>query len=305
MISHPVAVAVFVVLFGPVFGSLQVNAAGYPLRGLQPEKYGVATQQQERQLAEPITIEIKPVTGTIFSLGVETSDTIGEVKKKIYDEENIPTTQQILIFHGKVLDNEKTVADYNIQENNKVHMAMASSSTVSTQSTKVTSTTDTPISVTTQTTELPTTDSTTTAASSTTYAATSVSTLSTELSSTESASAVSSTTNAATSKTIPASTELPYTSSAAASSPEIVAAISESVVHIKVKTVRGSTFVFVVKPSDTMLDIAIAIQEKVGVFTQNQILICKGQRLDETKTVSDYNMEDGCSIMVAFRDIST
>ncbi len=58
-------------------------------------------------------IFVKTLTGKTLILEVENDDTIQSVKQQIQELESIPTDQQ-LIYAGKQLEDEQTLAYYNI-----------------------------------------------------------------------------------------------------------------------------------------------------------------------------------------------
>lgn len=69
---------------------------------------------------------VKILTGKTIMFDVQPADTIADVKVKIRDKEGISPDQQCLIFGGRELRDELSLADYNCDRESELHLMLSS-----------------------------------------------------------------------------------------------------------------------------------------------------------------------------------
>ena len=67
---------------------------------------------------------VKTLSGKTISVECEPDESIESLKAKIMEKEGVPPDQQRIIFGGKQLDAQKNLSDYDIDDDDTLHLVL-------------------------------------------------------------------------------------------------------------------------------------------------------------------------------------
>ena len=85
----------------------------------------------------------------------------------------------------------------------------------------------------------------------------------------------------------------------------VLSVTSALAMQIFVSLPEGGTITLDVEPSDSIESVKAKIQDSQGILPENQILKFGGKELEDGRTLSDYNIQNGATLYLTLRNSST
>eukprot|EP00730_Choanoeca_flexa_P006367 TRINITY_DN12142_c0_g2_i27.p2 TRINITY_DN12142_c0_g2~~TRINITY_DN12142_c0_g2_i27.p2 ORF type:complete len:170 (+),score=18.40 TRINITY_DN12142_c0_g2_i27:138-647(+) len=80
--------------------------------------------------AEAITVNVKLISGSSFSVDVAADIKIEDLRTKLAEQSEIPSSQQRLVYSGRILKDGQTLSSYGFKSNHALHLVKAATTQV-------------------------------------------------------------------------------------------------------------------------------------------------------------------------------